>query len=79
MVPLFAIGALLVGGMVAVFNYLPFRLEQPPYRLTPILVSLIFLAYLAGTAGSPAAGWLTARAGEVRVLVAASALMAGGA
>jgi MFS transporter, YNFM family, putative membrane transport protein len=79
MVPLFAIGALLVGGMVAVFNYLPFRLEQSPYRLTPTLVSLIFLAYLAGTAGSRAAGWLTARTGEVRLLVAASALMTGGA
>jgi MFS transporter, YNFM family, putative membrane transport protein len=56
MLALFGIGALLIGGMIAVFNYLPFRLEQPPYLLTPDLVSLVFLAYLAGTAGSRAAG-----------------------
>jgi predicted MFS family arabinose efflux permease len=46
MLSLFGIGALLIGGMVVVFNYLPFRLEQAPYRLAPNMVSLIFLAYL---------------------------------
>jgi MFS transporter, YNFM family, putative membrane transport protein len=79
MLALFGIGALLVGGLVAVFNYLPFRLEQPPYLLTPTLVSLIFLTYLGGTAGSRAAGWLTSRAGEFPVLAAACLLMIGGA
>ena len=78
MVALFGIGALLIGGMIAVFNYLPFRLEQPPYLLTPDLVSLVFLAYLAGTAGSRAAGWLTGRVGQGPVLAAACVLMAGG-
>jgi YNFM family putative membrane transporter len=78
MVALFGIGALLIGGMIAVFNYLPFRLEQPPYLLTPDLVSLVFLAYLAGTAGSRAAGWLTRHVGQGPVLAAACVLMAGG-
>jgi predicted MFS family arabinose efflux permease len=76
---LFGIGALLVGGMVAVFNYLPFRLEAAPYHLAPTVVSLIFLAYLAGTAGSRAAGWLVGRFGHRTVLVSACAFMAGGA
>lgn len=75
---LFGIGALLVGGMVAVFNYLPFRLEAAPYHLAPTVVSLIFLAYLAGTAGSRAAGWLVGRLGHRTVLVLACAFMAGG-
>jgi MFS transporter, YNFM family, putative membrane transport protein len=78
MVALFGIGALLIGGMIAVFNYLPFRLEQPPYLLTPDLVSLVFLAYLAGTAGSRAAGWLTGRVGQGPILAVACVMMAGG-
>lgn len=79
MLRLFGIGALLVGGMVAIFNYLPFRLEQAPYLLTPSIVSLVFVVYLAGTAGSRAAGWLTSRAGEAKVLFAACLLLAAGA
>jgi YNFM family putative membrane transporter len=79
MVRLFGIGAALVGGMVVIFNYLPFRLEQPPYLLAPTAVSLIFLAYLGGTAGSRAAGWLTRRVGEVPILAVAGLLTAGGA
>ncbi|BAH54946.1 MFS transporter [Rhodococcus opacus] len=75
---LFGIGALLVGGMVAVFNYLPFRLEAAPYHLAPTVVSLIFLAYLAGTVGSRAAGWLVGRLGHRTVLVLACTFMAGG-
>ena len=75
---LFGIGALLVGGMVAVFNYLPFRLEAAPYRLAPTVVSLIFLAYLAGTAGSRAAAWMVGRFGQRTVLVLACTCMAGG-
>jgi predicted MFS family arabinose efflux permease len=79
MLSLFGIGALLIGGMVVVFNYLPFRLEEAPYRLAPTVVSLIFLAYLGGTAGSRAAGWLTDRVGGATILASAGLLMAGGA
>jgi MFS transporter, YNFM family, putative membrane transport protein len=79
MLSLFGIGALLIGGMVVVFNYLPFRLEEAPYRLAPTMVSLIFLAYLGGTAGSRAAGWLTDRFGGAPILAAAGLLMAVGA
>jgi len=79
MLSLFGIGALLIGGMVIVFNYLPFRLEEAPYRLAPTMVSLIFLAYLGGTAGSRAAGWLTDRVGGAPILASAGLLMAGGA
>jgi MFS transporter, YNFM family, putative membrane transport protein len=79
MLSLFGIGALLIGGMVVVFNYLPFRLEQAPYRLAPTMVSLIFLAYLGGTAGSRAAGWLTDRVGAGPILAGAGLLMASGA
>jgi predicted MFS family arabinose efflux permease len=79
MLALFGIGGTLIGGMVAIFNYLPFRLEAPPYSLTPTVVSLIFLAYLGGTIGSRAAGWLTARMGPSVVIAIACGLLAAGA
>ena len=77
--PILVVGMLLVGGMMAVFNYLPFRLEHHPYELAPTMISLIFLTYLAGTAGSRAAGWLSSRFGEIPVLATACLLMTGGA
>jgi MFS transporter, YNFM family, putative membrane transport protein len=79
LVALFCVGGALMGGMVAVYNYLPFRLEGAPFSLAPTVVSLIFLAYLAGTAGSRIAGWLADRFGNTAVLLAASALLAIGA
>ncbi|WP_422748846.1 MFS transporter [Mycobacterium sp. WMMD1722] len=79
MLCLFGIGGLLIGGMVVVFNYLPYRLEDEPYFLTPTVISLIFLAYLAGTFGSRVAGRLTQRWGERTVLISACLLMCCGA
>lgn len=79
MLTLFGVGGTLIGGMVAVFNYLPFRLEAPPYSLTPAVVSLVFLAYLGGTVGSRAASWFTSRIGATAVLVIAGVLLAAGA
>jgi predicted MFS family arabinose efflux permease len=79
MLALFGIGGSLVGGMIAVFNYLPFRLEAPPYSLTPTVVSLIFLAYLGGTIGSQTAERLAGRVGSSAVLALACFLLAAGA
>ncbi|NKX51895.1 MFS transporter, partial [Arthrobacter deserti] len=41
---LYAQGFLLMGGFVAVYNYLGFRLEAPPFLLPASLASLLFLA-----------------------------------
>ena len=79
LVSLFCIGGLLVGGLAAVFNYLPFRLEAQPYGLAPTVVSLVFLTYLAGTVGSRLAGALSDRWSPRVVLVLACALMGAGA
>jgi len=76
---LFCVGGALMGGMVAVYNYLPFRLEGAPFSLAPTAVSLIFLAYLAGTAGSRMAALLSDQFGNTAVLMSASALLAAGA
>lgn len=76
---LYAQGFLLMGAFVAVYNYLGFHLVAPPFRLPAWFVTLLFLAYLAGTASSPWAGVLASRAGRYPVLLGAIAVMAGGA
>lgn len=69
-------GFLLMGGFVALYNYLGFRLDTAPFSLPQAVVSLIFLAYLAGTWSSARAGSLVERAGRLRVLLASIAVMA---
>ncbi|MFX6019438.1 MFS transporter, partial [Acinetobacter baumannii] len=60
-------------------NYLGFHLAAPPFLLAPGVVTLLFLAYLAGTVSSPRAGALAVRRGRFPVLVASSGVMAAGA
>jgi YNFM family putative membrane transporter len=55
---------LLMGGFVACYNYLTFRLESAPLGLSTTVTSLLFLAYLAGTVSSPLAGRLSDRFGR---------------
>ncbi|MCC2660678.1 MAG: transporter [Arthrobacter sp.] len=69
---------LLMGGFVAVYNYLGFRLSAEPFSLPATVISLIFLAYLAGTVTSRWAGGLTERFGRRAVLLAGIALMTAG-
>ncbi len=75
MLVLFAQAFLLMGGFVTVYNYLAFRLERAPFGLDPFAVSLLFLAYLAGTYSSRQAGGAARRLGRTRVLVVSIAIM----
>lgn len=69
---------LLMGGFVAVYNYLGFRLSGEPFSLPATAISLIFLAYLSGTASSRWAAGLTQRYGRRNVLLAGVLLMIAG-
>ncbi|MDQ4007167.1 MAG: MFS transporter [Actinomycetota bacterium] len=75
---LYAQAFLLMGGFVALYNFLVFRLAGPPFDLPQALVSLIFVAYLAGTWSSSAAGVLASRIGRRPVLVAGTVTMMAG-
>ncbi|MCZ2828119.1 MFS transporter [Modestobacter sp. VKM Ac-2986] len=75
---LYGIAALLMGGSVAVYNAVTFRLEDTPYLLTPALAGLVFLAYLPGSASSPVAGALADRFGRRLVVPATVVVMGGG-
>jgi YNFM family putative membrane transporter len=71
-------GLLLMGGFVAVYNYLGFRLTDEPFGLSSGVVSLVFLAYLAGTWSSARTGRLVVRHGRRRVLIGSTGVMAVG-
>ncbi len=78
LVALFCQGGLLMGGFVAVYNYLGFRLEAPPFLLPIALSSLIFLAYLSGTWSSAQSGRIAHRRGRFAVLIGSIILMIAG-
>ncbi|MBC7442718.1 MAG: MFS transporter [Ramlibacter sp.] len=75
---LYAQGFLLMGGFVALYNYLGFRLNEPPFDLPQTLISLVFVAYLAGTWSSAQAGILASRFGRRTVLLVSIAVMIAG-
>lgn len=73
-----ALPFLLMGGFVATYNYLTYRLTGPGFELPAAVVGLVFLAYLAGTAASAVAGRAADRVGRAVVLVVSVAVMGAG-
>lgn len=76
---LYALGLLLMGGFVAVYNYLGYRLTAPPYDLPTWIIGFVFLAYLSGTVISPIAGRYAAAHGRKRTVLIFCGVMAAGA
>jgi len=66
---LYAIGLLVMGAFMTVYNYAGFRLMAAPYALSQAHIGLIFLLYLMGSVASSSAGWLADRLGRGRVMV----------
>ncbi len=75
---LFAQSFMLMGGFVALFNYLPFRLQQPPFGLSAAAVGLLSVVYLLGMGSAGLAGRLVGRWGPGRVQRAGIACMVAG-
>ena len=67
---LYAQPLLIMGGLVAIYNYLGFRLEGPAFGLPVVAASLIFAAYGAGTVSSRLVGRWVPRFGRRAVLIA---------
>lgn len=76
---LVAQGFLLMGSMVAAYNAVSFRLQQPPFDLSVAQVSLIYLVYLAGAVASAQVWRLTRRLGSTGALIVCVAALAAGA
>ena len=75
---LYAVGALLMGAFVAVFNALGFRLQAPPYALSTASAGLVFLVYPLGSVASTLAGRAADRRGRRAVVPVGVALMLAG-
>ncbi|MFI6165261.1 MFS transporter [Nocardia sp. NPDC051052] len=75
---LFGLALVLVGTFVSLYNFLGYRLTQPPFELPDAVAGLVFLLYLAGTAVATVAGRLADRVGRHRVLAGTVVLMGAG-
>lgn len=73
---LFLQAFLLMGGFVALFNYVGFRLAAPPFGLSSTVIGLLFTVYLAGIVSAGWAGRLVPRLGARSVLQGGVCLMA---
>jgi MFS transporter, YNFM family, putative membrane transport protein len=72
---LFALGFLLMGAFVTTYNYIGFRLEAPPFSLSPTTIGLVYCIYLIGAVASALMGELAGRYGRRRVIGFAIAFM----
>ena len=72
---IFTIGFLLMGSFVALYNYLCFRLSEPPYELGPTAIGLIFLMYAIGSFSSAKSGSLADANGHRSVALLFAAIM----
>ena len=61
---LYCEGFLLMGTFVTIYNYVGFRLVEPPYSLTQSQIGLIFIVYLIGAGSSAWIGNLAGRFGR---------------
>ena len=72
---LFALAFLLMGGFVALFNYVGFRLAGEPFNLSATVIGLLFTVYLLGIFSAGWAGRLVPRFGARQVLNGGIGLM----
>ncbi|CCH08564.1 MFS transporter [Achromobacter xylosoxidans] len=75
---LFAMGGLLMGAFVTVYNYVGFRLLAPPFSLSQTFIGFIFVVYLVGIFASTYFGRLADRHGRGAMLAAATGLALAG-
>jgi len=75
---LFLCGFVLMGAFVSVYNYIGYRLAQPPFDLSQSAISAIFVVYLLGIVASAVFGRLADRLGRAPMLMAALVLMCAG-
>ncbi|MEX3175472.1 MFS transporter, partial [Serratia quinivorans] len=72
---LFAEGFLLMGGFVAMFNYIGYRLLSDPDHRSQAIVGLLSVVYVTGSYSSTKAGAMTSRFGRGQVLLASTLMM----
>ncbi len=76
---LYAVGFLLLGSFVALYNYIGYVLMAAPYYLSQTTVGFIFLVYIVGTFSSTLLGKMTDHIGNGKSLCVSVAVMLAGA
>ena len=76
---LFAMGFVLMGAFVTLYNYIGYRLVAPPYNLSQATIGAIFIVYLTGIVASPWSGRMADTFGRSRVLIGGLLTMFAGA
>ncbi len=71
----YAVGFALFFAFMAVFTYLPFYLEAPPFGFSPASIGLVYVVYAAGMVSSPAAGLLVGVMTRQRIMMWALLLL----
>ena len=74
----FAVGFNVLFSLVGVFTYITFYLADPPFRLSTLALSYLFVVYLVGLVVTPGAGWVVSRIGLRRGIVSAVLLSMAG-
>ena len=72
---LFLEGFLFMGSFVTIYNYIGFRLLEPPFSLAHSTVAMVFAVYLVGIGSSTFIGALADRFGRRRMLWATVVIM----
>ena len=72
---LFSLAFLLMGGFVALFNYVAFRLAAAPFNLSSTVIGMLFTVYLMGILSAGWAGRLVPRFGARQVLQSGIGIM----
>ncbi|MBP2626683.1 MAG: major facilitator superfamily 1 [Firmicutes bacterium] len=73
-----AIGFLIMGGFVTLYNYIGYSLMSAPYNLSQTVVGCIFFVYLVGTFSSTYMGRLADYIGSSKVLCLSIGIMLAG-
>lgn len=72
----FCCGFLFMGAFVSVYNYVGYRLSEPPFSLGQGAIGSVFIVYMLGIVTSTVAGKIADRRGRPPVLIVAIVLMA---
>lgn len=79
LIAIYALGFLMMGSFVTLFNYIGYHLIAPPYHLSQTIVGFIFVVYIVGTFSSTWMGRLADKYGRRQVLMAALCIILAGA
>ncbi len=76
LVGIYLVGSSIFFPFIGLFTYLPYYLTLPPFNLSTLYVSLIFVVYLVGLLAAPLSGRLSDRLGRQVILGLGIILMA---